>query len=75
MKIHEHITTMVPTVGDIYISKDWMNGERKPLGLKVTRIAQATVYVRPWYGLWPDGSEWLGALSHFPLTDVSKRLQ
>jgi len=75
VKVHSELRAMVPTVGDVYLSKVWMGEDRQPLGLKVTRVAQGTVYVRPWYGLRDDGSEWLGAPSHFPVGEATRWLQ
>ena len=47
--------------GERYLSNIWMDADRKPLRLKITRVTKHSIYYRPDYGLHDDGSEWLGS--------------
>ena len=60
--------------GETYISKIWMDHDRRPIPMRITKIVGKTIYYRPYYGKHDDGSDWLGSVAYFPLEQASKWL-
>lgn len=59
--------------GTMFEHAKWLNPEDgSPLKCKVTRVAQGTVYYRPYYGKHLDGTEWFGNSTHFPVEMIGR---
>lgn len=59
--------------GTIFEHRHWLDPQsNKPLRCKVTRVAMDTIYYRPHYGFHDDGSEWLGGVACFPISQTAR---
>jgi len=61
---------------DLFEHRYWLDArhmpDKRPLLCIVTRVAQGTVYYRPFYGRHDDGTSWLGSSTHFPIKDTAR---